>query len=727
MRPRLIAVLIVLALFALALLAYRRARAPQGGRPNILLISIDTLRADRLGSYGYKAAQTPALDRLAARGLRFSDAATVTPLTLPAHASLMTGTFPSYHGVRDNGGFRLPDDQLTLGEVLRAHSYRTGGFVAAFVLDRRWGLDQGFDRYFDDFDLTKYPADVGVDAVQHSGAQVVDQAIEWIDQDRDQPFFAWVHLYEPHAPYDAPPTIRARFPPTTSGAYDAEIATADLQVARLLQHLDAGGRLDRTIVVAVGDHGESLGEHGELEHGFFVYEATLRIPLIVAGPGVQAGVDANQSRILDVMPTILDLAGVAIPKAVQGRSLVRDVPGKRVDAPVLSETWYPRHHFGWSELVAIRDGRYKFVAAPRRELYDLEADPGETHDLAASNPARADALERALREQLSGMSAQPPSASPRPVDSDVEQRLRALGYVGASVSPQYLENRPRSDPKDKIGLFNLLKQAADDSVEGRTDDAIAKVRRALAEDREIVEGYALLGNLERKAGRADAAAAAYTRVLALNPQDTRAQRQLADIWMARRDYAKAKAILEQMLAVREERAAVLTKLGECEIELEQYDQAERHLLVALQEKPVPPAAHYDLALVYEARGEPLKAMAEYEAQLASDPGAYRAHFNLAKLLAASGRREESARHFEQAVTANPSFSSGYLYLAKARLDLGDLPGAEAAALKGNSLGADAAIAPLGHYVLADVYNRLGRQQDAAREAAAGRRLEKRDN
>jgi arylsulfatase A-like enzyme/Tfp pilus assembly protein PilF len=726
MRVRVVAGLSVAAIAVTALLLYRRTAAPTARHPNVLLISIDTLRADRLGSYGYGAAQTPALDGLAARGLRFSEAATVTPLTLPAHASLMTGTFPSYHGVRNNGGFRLADDQLTLAEVLRAHGYRTGGFVAAFVLDRRWGLDQGFDRYFDDFDLTTYPTDIGLEAVQRPGAQVVDRAIEWVDQDRGQPFFAWVHLYEPHAPYDAPATIRARFPPTTSGAYDAEIATADVQVARLLQHLDTGHRLDRTIVVAVGDHGESLGEHGELEHGFFVYEATLRIPLIMAGPGVPAGVAANQSQILDVMPTILDLAGVEVPKAVQGRSLVRDVRGTRVDVAALSETWYPRHHFGWSELVAIRDGRYKLIAAPRRELYDLEADPGETHDLAAINPARADALERALREKLSALSARKPSA-PRAVDPDVEQRLRALGYVGASISPRHLEDRPRSDPKDRIGLFNLLKQAADDSAEGRTDDAIAKVRRALAEDHEMVEGYALLGNLQRKAGRADEAAAAFARVLVLNPHDTRAQGRLADVSMGRRDFAKAKAILEQMLADRVEPSAVLTRLGECEIELKQYDEAERHLLAALQEKPVPPAAHYDLGLVYEARREQQKAVAEYEAELASDPSAYRAHFNLAKLLAASGRREESARHFEQAVTANPAFASGYLYLAKARLDLGDLRGAESAALKGNSLGPDAAIAPLGHFVLADVYNRLGREQDAAREAAAGRRLEKRDD
>src|SRR5947207_8781045 len=242
-------------------LTFRPLRLPGDRRPNVLLVSVDTLRADHLGSYGYGAAQTPALDALARRGLRFAQAATVAPLTLPAHSSLMTGTFPAYHGVRDNGGFYLGDDQVTLAKVLRARGYRTGGFVAAFVLDGRWGIGQGFDRYYDDFDLAKYRLDVGLDAVQRPGSEVVSKAIEWLDQDSKQPFLAWVHLYEPHAPYDPPESIRVRFPPTMIGAYDAEIATADIQIGRLIDHLATAGRLDRTIVVALGDHGESLGEH----------------------------------------------------------------------------------------------------------------------------------------------------------------------------------------------------------------------------------------------------------------------------------------------------------------------------------------------------------------------------------------------------------------------------------------------------------------------------------
>ena len=565
------------------------------------------------------------------------------------------------------------------------------------MLDHRWGIAQGFDRYYDDFDLAKYRVDIGLDAVQRPARETVAKAIEWLDRDGARPFFAWVHVYEPHAPYDPPDQIRVRFPPTMIGAYDGEIATADLEIGRLIDHLAADGRLDRTIVALLGDHGESLGEHGEEQHGFFVYDADVRIPLILAAPALPARVVNEPVRIVDVMPTILQLVGAAVPPAVQGRSLLPLVRGERLDLVAAAETWYPRHHYGWSELTAIRDGRYHFIAAPRRELYDLQIDPGELHDIAADNPARADALERALGTFLAQVSANRAPAAPRPVDPDVEARLRSLGYVGSSISPRALEDRPRGDPKDKIALYNLLKQAGLDSVEGRLDAAVAKVREALAADPEIVEAYLMLGNMQTKAkrdeeavgafqkalaldpdnqnaafnlalafktaGRADAAESGFERVLALNPRDAKARYQLADIWMARGELARAEAMLQRAIADNIERPAFQTKLGECYVEMKRYDAAERALADALKDKPDEPMAHYDLGLVREARGDAAGAIAEYEAEIARSQGVYQAHFNLAKLLAARGRTADAVAHFQRAVDANPRFSSGYLYLA----------------------------------------------------------------
>ena len=725
---------------------------------NVLLVSIDTLRPDHLGAYGDPAAQTPIIDALARRGVRFTNASTVTPLTLPAHTSLLTGTFPAWHGVRDNGGFYVSDDQTTLAEVLKARGYRTGGFVGAFVLDGRWGIAQGFDRYFDDFDLSKYEGR-GLDAVQRPGAEVVDRAIAWLDEDRQRPFFAWVHLYDPHTPYDAPEPFRSRFPATLTGAYDAEIASADAQVGRLLARLEASGQLDSTLVVLLGDHGESLGEHQEQTHGFFVYDATVRIPLLVAGPGVPVRQVDDVVRIVDVMPTVLDALGVPPPKPVQGRSLRPLWNGERLDLMAFAETFYPRYHYGWSDLQTIADGRYKLIAAPRRELYDLREDPGETRDIAAANAARADALERGLHDMLGRLASKEPQKTPQPMDPEAEERLRALGYVGGSVSARNLEDKPRGDPKDTIRLYNLLHRAAQDSVDGHLDDAIAKVKEALAQDPNIVEGYTMLGNMHSKAKRYDEAVKAYqaalrldpehqgaafslavaykqmgrladaeagfARALELDPRSGKNDWQLADLAMQRGDSRKAADVLEATLRDKKvDRPVFLVKLAEALIEQRRYDEAERHLKEAIETRPDTPLAHYDLGLIAEARGEPPLAIAEYEMELRRPKATFRASFNLAKLLAADRRTGEAVVHFRNAVSSNPEFGTGYLYLAKALLDTGDLAASEEAARKGLASTPDAQAAPLGHYVLADVYMRQGRQKEAMQEVALGKRLER---
>jgi arylsulfatase A-like enzyme/Tfp pilus assembly protein PilF len=733
-----------------------RGRAP--ATPNILIISIDTLRADRVGAYGHKQASTPALDRLAARGIRFTNASTTTPLTLPAHSSLFTGLFPEGHGVRDNGGFYLGADAVTLAELLKARGYRTGGFVGAFVLDGRWGVSQGFDTYFDEFDLSKSDLP-GLDAIQRRGGEVVDRAAEWLAGDAGRPFFAFVHLYDPHTPYEAPEPFRSRFTRTPEGSYDAEVAYADFQVDRIVQALDRAGELDRTIIIALGDHGEALGGHGEQTHGFFVYEETIRIPLVIAGPGLPSRVVAEPVRIVDVLPTALELAGASAPSDVQGRSLVAAMNGTRLDLLAYSESWYPRHHYGWSELRAVQDGRYKFVQAPRPELYDLQLDPRETVNIIDKQPATAQALGRALDDLVARTSRETGSQAPQPVDPEVEERLRALGYVGTSVSRRALEDRPRGDPKDKILLYTLLRQAGQDSTDGRLAEAIAKVRRALAEDGEIVEAHTMLGNLHFKEARLPDAVMAYRRALELDPEhqgatmslamtykamnrldeaeagfqralaldarDSKALFHLADLHMRRRRFDAAARLLTQALEAGTDRPPVLVKLGECYIELQRWDDAERTLREALNARAELPQAHYDLGLVYEARGDTARAMVEYEAELSAHPRNFSASFNLGKLLASAGRTDEALTRFRAAVDANPGFGTGHLYLAKALLDKTDLTGAERAALAGLRSDPDPAVAPLGHYVLADVYGRQGRTDVAAREAAKGRQLEER--
>ena len=749
---RLAALTACAALLALASACSREAAAPR----NVLVVTLDTLRADRVGAYGYAAARTPTIDALAARGARFANATTTTPLTLSAHTSLFTGTWPTTHGVRDNTGFYVDEAVTTLAEVFKGRGYRTGGFIGAFVLDARWGIAQGFDRYFDDFDLSE-DVGPGLDAIQRRGADVVDQATAWLAEPATQPFFAWVHLYDPHTPYDAPAEFASRFPATRDGAYDAEIAYTDSQLGRLLAALGAAGQLEQTLVVVLADHGEQLGEHREQSHGFFIYDASVQVPLVMAGPGIAARVVSDQVRIVDVMPTVLDLSGVPAPAGMQGASLVPALRGEKTSLLAFSESWYARFHYGWSELRAVRDGRYKFILAPTRELYDITADPGETKNLAGSDPARADTMERALRALVAQTSRDSAVKAPQAVDAATEQRLRALGYVGGG-SARNLEERPRRDPKETIALYNLLQLAGSDSEAGRYDDAVAKVREALAADPEIIEAYSRLGNIQTKAGRHGEAILAYQRALALDPEHLlstynlalayraagrideaivglertqqldprsgRAHFQLGDIYMQRGEPARALDVLTRGLTLDVDRAPFLVKLGEAHLELKQVDAAEKVLKEAVALRPDVPRGQYNLALVAEQRGNGGAARTAYEAEIAANPKNYGAQFNLGRLRLTEGRLEEAIARFRAAVAARPDFAEGYLYLAKALLDAGQLPEAARTATEGLSKSPARSIAPLGHYVLADIYSRQGRENEAAREVARARALER---
>jgi choline-sulfatase len=754
-----LAVVLVLAAWTIVIGPIAGVRLfPPAGPRNLLLVSLDTVRADRLGCYQHAAAQTPAIDALAASGLRFEHASTVAPLTLPAHASLMTGTFPGWHGVRDNGGFYLDDDQLTLAEILREKGFRTGGFVGAFVLDRRWGIAQGFDRYVDDFDLDAFPSAAGMDMIQRPGSEVVDRALEWLQADPNRPFFAWVHLYDAHTPYEAPEPFQPRFPRTRDGAYDAEIASADAQIGRLVSALRAAGRFDDTLVIVVADHGEMLGEHGELTHGFFIYEAATHIPLIISGPRIPARVVSDQVRIVDVVPTALSLLGIAIPNQVQGTNLMPLARGQHLGLVAHAESWYPRYHYGWSELRSIQDERFKMIRAPRPELYDLATDPREERDRATENASRLDVLGRALDEFESRTARAGAPQGPRAVDPETEERLAALGYVAGSISSKKIEGPARGDPKDKIELYNLMKEASTLSFAGKVDEAIATVRQALATDPEIVEGYLLLGNFYKKVkrpedaiaayrdalardnehqnalfslalaykdeGRLDEARVGFERARALDPRNGRVVWQLADLWMRKGDFRQAEAILTDALALKVDEHRLLLKLGESRIEARLFDEAERALRAALEKKPGLALAQFDLGLAYEGKGQIEKAIEAYQAELSTNPKAYRAAFNAAKLLQKIGRGREAIAHYRKAIEIDPSFGTGQLYLAKALLDAGDLGGAEQWARSGLTNKPEPRMAPLGHYVLADVYERQGRTADARREVEAANRLKR---
>ena len=425
------------------------SRPVSPARTGLVIVTLDTTRADHLSVYGYMDVSLPHIERLAASGVVFDQAMSVGALTLPAHTSLFTGLLPPAHGVRDNSDPGLGDAHVTLAEILRARGFETAAFVGSVVLDAERGLSQGFDRY----------AGVGPDSpdahgLQRRGDAVIGEAVDWLEGVGSAPFFLWTHLYDPHRPYDPPPPFDTLHDP-----YVGEIAFADQQIGRLLQALDARALTGRTIVVVVGDHGEARGDHGERDHGIFLYQSVLRVPFILRAPGIPAGRNADVVRLVDIMPTVLDLLGIPAP-AADGATLAGALHGhaRTAEREVYAESLSPRH-LGWSPLFALRSGRYKLIDAPRPELYDLEADPFEGRNIYEQRRGVA----RAMTDRLSRMRAvEGTEAAVRgaAVSPELRRRLGALGYASGTPGASARATGGLPDAKDCIGASRLAPTAA---------------------------------------------------------------------------------------------------------------------------------------------------------------------------------------------------------------------------------------------------------------------------
>lgn len=754
------AVLLLAVLVGAAGWWYGQRRVADAIPMNVLLITLDTLRADHLGTYGATNVRTPHLDRLASQGVVFDQVMTTAPLTLPAHSSIMTGQFPPRHGVRDNGGFFLGPEQLTLAEILTQRGYQTGATVGAFVLDSKWGLDQGFATYQDDFDLTNVKA-MSLASVKRPGNEVVDLALKWMDGVADQQFFAWMHLYDPHAPYESPEPYRSEY---RGHPYRGAIAFTDAQVGRVFDYLDARGLADNTIVIVTADHGEGLGEHGEETHGFFVYESAMRVPLIIRAPGrgLTPRRVAQPVRSVDIMPTVLDLIGAPAPQSVAGVSLVPLMSGEARELALdgYGEAMYPLHHYGWSELTTLRSDRYKLIDAPRPELYDLERDPHEQSNLFEERRSVADAMLRQLRDRKREMEAAAPEApANEDVDPETRARLAALGYVGSFVATSKESSSGRADPKDKIGLFNLMTTARDVAKEGDAGaEAIAMLRKVVTEDPNVIDGWFMLGNeyfkagnypeaitqfrralalkpdydlaiinmanSYRRLGQDDAALAGYEHYITVDPKNAYVRYQIGEIYLDRGELERAEQQFAEALSIDPKLASAVVAKGVLAYQRQQLPQAEQLLKEALALKPDVRLAHYNLALIAEARGDMTAADASYRAELAQHPTAYKAAFNLGRLKARQGNAREAADWYKNAIDTNPEFAEGFFYLAKARLDEGRaLDEAESLAKKGLALEPDGETSPLGHFVIGGVLMKKGRPADADRELAKGLALE----
>ncbi len=572
--------------------------------PNVVLVSIDTLRPDRLGCYGGVKVETPAIDALAVAGVRFQNAFTPVPLTLPAHWTILTGVEPWNHGVVDNGMTLSAPPVATLAERFAAAGYDTAAFVSAFVLHRTFGLDRGFARYDDG-----PAADAALDQLLHATAPAderVDRALSWLRRERTRPFFLWLHLFDPHAPYQPPAGFRARY---ADRPYDGEVAFVDTQVARLLAALDRSGQAGRTLVVLLSDHGESLGEHGEETHGVLLYDATLRVPLIFRMPGVISAGEVRQEEVTlaDVAPTVLALAGLPATPGVDGRDLLG--PGGPPLRPLGAISEAPRRRFGWAPLIAIREAGWKFVAAPRPELYRIAEDPGEQVDRIADEPGRSVGLARAARRIETTLRTRLAARSAAEPGNEARARLSALGYVSgprstASASP---------DPKDVIRSVGELDRAFQLFAEGRLEEAQARLRALLVRSDlpspTVLEGLARLARLQGDDAEAEAL---YLRLLAQEPE--------------------APGPLAQLVRLARER-------GDHRTEVERARQL-------AQLSPADGGASRLLAEALIAAGDPAEAEAEFRRGLAAAPRSGWLRLGLARLLMATRRGTEADRELD---------------------------------------------------------------------------------
>jgi arylsulfatase A-like enzyme len=646
-----------------------------GAAPNVLLVTIDTLRADHVGAYGYAGAETRTIDRLAREGVRLADAVVQVPQTRPSHACIMTGRLPYEHGIRDNYSPPLPPALPTLASVLAGRGWDTAGFVGAYPVSRPSGLDRGFALYDDPFaagDSTTREA-----RTERRAKEVVDKALVWLAKPRAKPFFAWVHLFDPHAPYEAPAPYGARF---AKRPYDGEVAYADAQLGRLIAWLDAQGLRGRSLVVVTSDHGEGLGEHGEDEHMFFVYDSTLKVPLVMSWPGqLPAGVVVDgQFRSIDLMATVLELLGVAPPQTSgSSRAGVLRSGGRIRDSESYAESLYAQLHFGYAPLRALRGDGWKLIDAPRAELYRVADDPGETRNLLETKGTVASAM----RTRLATFDPQAGGVPQLPkLDADAAERLAALGYVGGGAPAD--AHASGIDPKDKLVELQAYQRdmragiarfrAGDYAASAKAFDRLARsgspsfnveyyYGRALLETRRFAEAIPHLKN---------AAEMAPTRHTLSGLAAAPIYARLVEAYAGAGQLKQAFATLDQALQVAPANAELLRARGSLLIRQGDLAAARAALEKARSIDAREPRLHTDLSNVYRNLGELPRAEAEAREALRLDPRSPEAQLASGLALGALGREAEAASALRAALKLAPDHPDVLFYLGAVELRAG---------------------------------------------------------
>jgi arylsulfatase A-like enzyme/Tfp pilus assembly protein PilF len=639
---------LIFLLIACFLLACVGAPAEVKSAPNVIVITIDTLRADHLGCYGDKQIRTPNIDALAVEGARFERAYTPVPVTLPAHTVIFTGTYPMLSGMHDFSGNKLNATQPTLASVLRQHGYLTGAVVGSAVLDSRFGLNQGFDFYYDHFDFNRLQ-ESNLEEMERPGNLVADAALGWLGENRKNKFFLWMHLYDPHYPYRPPAPFSEQY---KDRPYDGEIAFADAQVGRLISFLKANGLYHNTLVVLAGDHGESLGEHGEKNHGFFIYNATLHVPMIIRLPGSSSPrVVAELTSLADLMPTVLHVLKIDVPSQVQGVNLLPLMSPKRTQESrnLYAETFLPRLHFNWSELRAVETERYHFIDAPKPELYDLSKDPGETQNLYAEKKAVAEEMRARLTAQIGQYSAGTELAQKTGLDPALMERLKSLGYAGFSGGGNpTIADRFLPDPKDRIQVYELISEAIAESQHGEYQSSAEKLTAALKTEPDSVPVHYLLGLDYYRMRQFPRAVEELQRVLQLSPDYALAVFNLGLAYARTGDLDRAIAHLKHALELDGTNFSAAYNLGAAYGQKQMVPEAVAAFRQTVAIAPEYPAGHRALGEMLLYQGEVDEALAELRSAAELDPRDSGTHAALAKALSAKGLNAEAGEELRKA-------------------------------------------------------------------------------
>jgi len=636
---------------------------------NVLLITLDTTRADRLGCYGYSKAKTPNLDFLAQNGVRFANAYCQVPLTLPSHCSILTGTYPTYHNVHNNGTYSLGLDQLTLTEVLQSKNFQTAAFLASFSVDSRFGLDQGFDLYDDNFqEGSPFKA---VNSERKAG-DVYSQFSSWLDDFHSQQFFGWIHFFDPHLPYSPPDSYGKEF---ADRPYDGEIAYMDSYVGAVLEKLREKNILGKTLIIVAGDHGEGLGDKVEIGHGIFLYEMVMRVPLIFYAENLLPGgkVIPSRVRLIDIMPSVLDLLNIEGSYPYQGISLIPVIEGKKKgDLDTYMETYYPRENYGWSELTGLISGDWKYIHAPKRELYDLKSDPTEKNNLFLSNKKTASDLKERL-DVLVKSSSVSPGTGKRTLNQEELTRLRSLGYVG------YTEGKnegPFADPKDKVDELRMIQQAL---------------------------SYEFQGNFQE-------AAKLHEKMLVLRPKSSSSYINLALIQARLNNLDQTIQILKQGIDKIPDSQALLARLGHTYMVTGRLNEALSTMQKVLALNPEHMDALTVSAVVSDSLGKKEEARVYYEKALAVEPENKYLRMSYALNLATGGDIPESIRVYSGLIRDYPEEYILYQYLGIAYGVLGDNNNA----IKNLELGINIQPTPAAYYNLAVALKETGKTAEAIR-------------